>query len=109
VSAAAVVGIALLGIAFMFLASWLLSRTVLRGEASTFSLELPPYRPPQILRTLYTSLIDRTLIVLGRAVVFAVPAGADLAVSNLHVGGASVAEHLVVLLTPWASSSGSTA
>jgi ferrous iron transport protein B len=101
VSAAAVVGIALLGIAFMFLASWLLSRTVLRGEASTFSLELPPYRPPRILQTLYTSLIDRTLIVLGRAVMFAVPAGAAIwLISNVHVGGGSVAEHLVVLLDP---------
>ena len=49
---------------------------MLRGEASTFSLELPPYRPPRVLQTLYTSLIDRTLFVLWRAVVFAVPAGA---------------------------------
>ena len=63
VSAGAVVGIALLGIFMMFVASWLLSSTVLKGEASTFSLELPPYRPPRILQTLYTSLIDRTLIV----------------------------------------------
>ena len=51
-------------------------RTVLKGEASTFSLELPPYRPPRILQTLYTSLIDRTLFVLWRAIVVAAPAGA---------------------------------
>ena len=76
VSAAAVVGIALLGVMMMFAASWLLSRTVLRGEATSFSLELPPYRPPQVLQTLYRSVVDRTLIVLWRAVVFAVPAGA---------------------------------
>ncbi len=77
VSAVAVVGIALLGIVLMFAVSLgLLSRTVLRGEASTFSLELPPYRPPRVLQTLYTSLIDRTLFVLWRAVVFALPAGA---------------------------------
>jgi ferrous iron transport protein B len=101
VSAAAVVGIALLGVGFMFAASWGLSRTVLRGEASTFSLELPPYRPPRILQTLYTSIIDRTLIVLGRAVMFAVPAGAAIwLISNISVGGTSVAEHLVVLLDP---------
>jgi ferrous iron transport protein B len=101
VAATAVVAIALLGVVFMFLSSWLLSRTVLRGEASTFSLELPPYRPPRILQTLYTSVIDRTLIVLGRAVMFAVPAGAAIwLISNLHVGNASVAEHLVVLLNP---------
>ena len=55
---------------------WGLSRTVLKGEVSTFSLELPPYRPPRVLQTLYTSLIDRTIFVLWRAVVFALPAGA---------------------------------
>ena len=101
VAAAAVVGIALLGIVAMFVASWLLSRTVLRGEATTFSLELPPYRPPQILQTLYTSIIDRTLIVLWRAVMFALPAGAVIwLVSNVSVGGTSIAEHMVGLLNP---------
>ena len=102
VSAAAVVAIAVLGIGAMFLASWLLSNTVLRGEATSFSLELPPYRPPRVLRTLYTSLIDRTLIVLWRAVVFAVPAGAVIWLSsNVTVGGASVAEHAVGWLDPF--------
>ena len=101
VSAAAVVGIALLGVASMFVASWGLSRTVLRGEASSFSLELPPYRPPRVLQTLYTSLIDRTLIVLWRAVVFAAPAGAVIwLIANIHLGGASVAEHVVAWLNP---------
>jgi ferrous iron transport protein B len=101
VSAAAVVGIAVLGIGFMFLASWLLSSTVLRGEATTFSLELPPYRPPRVLQTLYTSIIDRTLIVLWRAVVFAVPAGAVIWLSaNVSIGGASIAEHLIDGLQP---------
>ncbi len=102
VAAAAVVGIALLGIVAMFVASWLLSRTVLRGEATTFSLELPPYRPPQILQTLYTSIIDRTLIVLWRAVIFALPAGAVIwLVSNVSVGGVSIAEHMVGWLNPF--------
>jgi ferrous iron transport protein B len=101
VSAGAVVGIALLGVFFMFLSSWLLSRTVLRGEASTFSLELPPYRPPDVLRTLYTSIIDRTLIVLWRAVVFALPAGIVIwLVGNLEIGGASLAEHIIGFLDP---------
>jgi ferrous iron transport protein B len=101
VSATAVVGIALLGIVMMFLASWMLSRTVLRGEATSFSLELPPYRPPRILQTLYTSLIDRTLIVLWRAVIFAAPAGAVIwLVSNVTIGGASLAHHAVGFLDP---------
>ena len=75
-SVGVVVGVAVLGILLMFLVSWALSRTMLRGEVSTFSLELPPYRPPRVLQTLYTSIIDRTLIILWRAVIFAVPAGA---------------------------------
>jgi ferrous iron transport protein B len=101
-AAAAVVGIALLGVAFMFATSWLLTRTVLRGEATTFSLELPPYRPPRILQTLYTSVVDRTLIVLWRAVVFAAPAGAVIwLISNLHLGGRSIAEWTMDGLTPF--------
>jgi ferrous iron transport protein B len=102
VSASAVVAVALLGIGAMFFASWLLSRTVLAGEATTFSLELPPYRPPRILQTLYTSVIDRTLIVLWRAVLFAVPAGAAIwLISNINVAGASLADHAMAGLDPF--------
>ncbi len=102
VSAAAVVGVALLGIAAMLGTSWLLSRTMLRGEATAFSLELPPYRPPRILQTLYTSLVDRTLIVLWRAIVFAAPAGAVIwLVANISVGGASLAEHFIAWADPF--------
>jgi ferrous iron transport protein B len=102
VSAGAVVGIALLGIFLTFVTSWALSRTVLKGEASTFSLELPPYRPPRILQTLYTSLIDRTIYVLWRAVVFAVPAGAVIwLLANIKVADASVAEHVMSFLNPF--------
>jgi len=101
-AAGAVVGIALLGVAFMFGVSWLLTRTVLSGEATSFSLELPPYRPPRVLQTLYTSLIDRTLIVLWRAVVFAAPAGAVIwLISNIDIGGVSIARHLISDLTPF--------
>lgn len=101
VSAAAVTGVALLGVGFTLLASWALSRTVLKGEVSTFSLELPPYRPPRLWQTLYTSLIDRTLFVLWRAVVFALPAGAIIWTSaNWMIGDLSVAEHLIRSLNP---------
>jgi ferrous iron transport protein B len=101
VSAIAVVAVALLGFILTFAVSWGLSRTVLRGQPSMFSLELPPYRPPRIMQTLYTSLIDRTLFVLWRAVVFAVPAGAAIwIVANSHVAGASLADHLVAVLDP---------
>ncbi len=102
ISAMSVVAIALLGVLLTFGVSWALSKTVLKGEVSTFNLELPPYRPPRILQTLYTSLIDRTLVVLWRAVVFALPAGVVLWVSaNLMIGGVSVAEHLINILNPF--------
>ncbi len=101
ISAMAVVGIAVLGVLLTFLVAWALSRTVLRGEASTFSLELPPYRPPRIWQTIYTSVIDRTLVVLWRAVTFALPAGAAIwLISNIVIGGASIAEHLINFLNP---------
>jgi len=88
----AVIGIAVLGMAFMFTVSWALSKTVLKGEVSTFNLELPPYRPPRFWKTIYTSLIDRTLIVLWRAVVFAAPAGAVIwLISNIYIGNESIA------------------
>ena len=102
VSAMAVVGIALLGVFFTFFTSWLLSNTVLKGEVSAFSLELPPYRPPRILQTLYTSMIDRTIFVLWRAIVFAVPAGAAIwLISNITIGDFSIAEHIMDFLDPF--------
>ncbi len=101
ISALAVVGVTLLGVFFSFAVSWGLSRTILRGEVSTFSLELPPYRPPRIWQTIYTSIIDRTLVVLWRAIVFAMPAGAVIwLISNITVGGASLAEHFINWLNP---------
>jgi len=98
-SIGAVLTIVLLGIGVMFASSWVLSHTVLRGEVSTFHLELPPYRPPQFWRTLYTSVIDRTLIVLWRALVFSAPAGALIWLTcNVQIGGESIAAHLIRLL-----------
>ncbi|MDY6121472.1 MAG: ferrous iron transport protein B [Porphyromonas sp.] len=92
VSIASIVVVALLGIGFMFLSSWGLSRTFLRGTVSTFHLELPPYRPPRFWQTLYTSLIDRTLIVLWRAILFAAPAGALIWLSaNITIADTSIA------------------
>lgn len=101
VSAAAVVGIAVLGILMSLLVSWGLSRTVLRGEASAFSLELPPYRPPRIWQTLYTSFMDRTIFVLWRAIVFALPAGMVIwLVANVQLGGQSIAAWFVQWADP---------
>ncbi len=102
VATGSVILIALLGMAFMFGTSWFLSRVLLRGEVSTFTLELPPYRPPQFWKTLYTSLIDRTLIVLWRAIIFAAPAGAAIwLICNIHVGGESLAYWTIEGLDPF--------
>lgn len=101
ISASAVTGVAMLGVLMTFLISWTLSRTALVGEVSTFSLELPPYRRPRILQTLYTSLINRTIFVLWRAVAFALPAGGVIwLVANVTIAGHSIAEHLVRALNP---------
>lgn len=97
-AAGSVVGVTLFGALVMFAVSWGLSRTALKGEASTFTLELPPYRKPQILKTLYTSIIDRTLLVLWRAVVMAAPAGGLCwLLANLTLEGRS----LMQLFSGW--------
>ncbi|MCH2538935.1 MAG: hypothetical protein MK000_01095 [Anaerolineales bacterium] len=102
VSALAVVAIAVLGVVLTFVVSWGLSRTVLKGEVSTFSLELPPYRPPRIWQTIYTSLIDRTIFVLWRAILWAAPAGALIWISsNWFIEDLSLAEHIINTLNPF--------
>lgn len=102
ISALSVVSIALLGVLFTFIVSWALSKTILRGEVSTFSLELPPYRPPRFWQTIYTSIIDRTIYVLWRAIVFALPAGAAIwLASNIQISGLSVAEWIMNWLNPF--------
>ena len=100
-AAGAVVGIVVLGVLFTLLMSWILSRTVLKGEASAFTLELPPYRRPGVARILYTSLIDRTLFVLWRAMWTAAPAGAVIwLLGNIYVGDTSLATRAANALAP---------
>ena len=77
-SALLLAGLMALSLGMSFLMTWLLSRTLLRGEPSAFLLELPPYRRPRIGKVLLRSLLDRTLFVLGRAAAVAAPAGALL-------------------------------
>ncbi len=101
VSAGAVTAVALLGMLFTLVVSWVLSKSFLKGEVSAFSLELPPYRPPALLRTLYTSLIDRTIFVLWRAIVFALPAGAAIwLIGNVNIGDATLAHWLIHNVDP---------
>jgi ferrous iron transport protein B len=101
VAAGSVVAVVLIGVFFTLLVSWLLSRTILKGEASAFTLELPPYRVPNFGRIVYTSLIDRTLFVLMRAMKTAAPAGAVIwLMGNIYVGGASLATYASNFLNP---------
>ena len=102
IAAGTVVGVVLIGIGFTFFMSWLLSRTVLKGEASAFTLELPPYRRPNIGRILYTSLIDRTLFVLWRAIQTAAPAGAIIWIlANIPFGDSNLAGAIANWLNPF--------
>ena len=102
IAAGTVVGVVLIGVAFTFLMSWLLSRTLLKGEASAFTLELPPYRRPNVGRILYTSIIDRTIFVLWRAMQTAAPAGAIIWIlANITVGDSNLARVIADWLNPF--------
>ena len=102
IAAGTVVGVVLIGVAFTFLMSWILSRTVLKGEASAFTLELPPYRRPNITRILYTSIIDRTIFVLWRAMQTAAPAGAIIWIlANITIGDSNLARIISDWLNPF--------
>ena len=91
----------LLGIGASFASSWLLSRTVLKGMPSSFILELPPYRRPQVGRVLLRSLLDRTIFVLGRAACIAAPAGLLIwLMANIKPDGISLLAHCASLLDP---------
>ena len=84
--------------------SWLLSKTWLKGVPSSFTLELPPYRKPQFGRILYTSIIDRTIFVLGRAIAIAAPAGIIIwFLANITIGGNSILNHSAAFLQLFAN------
>ena len=91
----------LLGIGMTFAVSKLLSKTLLRGVPSSFTLELPPFRRPQIGKVIVRSVFDRTLFVLGRAAAVAAPAGLIIwLTANVSVGGASLLRHCASFLDP---------
>lgn len=94
-------GVIVLGVIMTFVVSKALSCTVLKGVPSSFTLELPPYRKPQIGQVIVHSLLDRTLFVLGRAVAVAAPAGLIIWVmANVSVGGMSLLAHCSNFLDP---------
>ena len=101
VTTATVVGVCLLGVGMTFVVCRVLSRTVLAGEPSHFYLELPPYRRPAMLRVIYRSVIDRTVFVLGRACVVALPSGVVIwLLGNVHVGSQTLMQHIAGWFDP---------
>ncbi|MEA4923727.1 MAG: ferrous iron transport protein B [Syntrophomonadaceae bacterium] len=96
-------GIIVLGVIMTLLISRILSKTILQGIPSSFTLELPPYRRPQIGKVIIRSVFDRTLFVLGRAVMVAAPAGLLIWVlANIYVGNLSLLSHCAGFLDPFA-------
>ena len=103
VSALLLTAFIILAVGMTFLVSKILSITLLRGLPSAFTLELPPYRRPQICKTLIRSVFDRTIFVLGRAVISALPAGILIwLMENLHFGDLSLLTICSDFLDPFA-------
>jgi ferrous iron transport protein B len=101
VAALTVIAVVSIGVVVMFGVNFVLSRSVLRGQSSTFTLELPPYRKPAILRIIYTSLIDRTLFVLARACAVAAPAGIAIwLVAHITIHEHPLAIYIMQFLEP---------
>lgn len=101
VAASTLVSVVMLGVLMTLLVSGALTRTLLKGEPSAFALELPPFRKPQIWPVIYTSLIDRTLFVLMRAIIMAVPCGAVAWLfANIYIGDQSIMVYVVSALDP---------
>lgn len=102
-SALFLLAVILLGIFMTFAVSKILSKTLLKGVPSSFTLELPPYRRPQVGKVIVRSIFDRTLFVLGRAATVAVPAGLIIWVmANVTINGATLLAHCSGFLDPFA-------
>ena len=94
-------GFLFLGILLTFLVSLILSKTILKGEPSSFTLELPPYRMPNIWASIWYSIKNRAIFVLGRAVKVAIPAGVLIwVIANVSIHGVPVLTYLVNTLNP---------
>ena len=95
--------VVLLGIFMTLVISKILSKTILKGENSSFILELPPYRKPQLGQVLVRSIFDRTLFVLGRAIVVAAPAGLVIWLfANINIGDISILNYIANFFDPFA-------
>ena len=101
-SALILLAVIMLGILMTFAVSKILSATLLKGEPSSFTLELPPFRRPQFGKIIARSLLDRTIFVLGRASAVAAPAGAVIwLVANVTIGDATLLRHITDFFDPF--------
>ena len=102
-STLSVILVIIIGIILTLIISRILSKTILKGMPSSFMLELPPYRKPQIGKVLVRSIFDRTLFVLGRAISVAAPAGIIIWLfANINVCDTSILVHIANFLNPFA-------
>jgi ferrous iron transport protein B len=102
IAALSVLAMVLIGVGVTLIISKFLSSTFLKGIPSTFTLELPPYRRPQVRKVIVRSIFDRTLFVLGKAVMVAIPAGAVAWIfANVTVGGTSILNICANFLNPF--------
>ncbi|WP_019121370.1 nucleoside recognition domain-containing protein [Brevibacillus massiliensis] len=107
VTAFIVMGMVLIGVAVTLAVSWVLSKTALRGIPTHYTLELPPYRKPQFIKTILISSRDKSWNVLKRAVLVAAPAGViTWILGNVDVGGTSVLNHMAAFFDPFARAIG---
>lgn len=101
-SALVLTAVIIFGILLTFLATKLLSKTVLKGVPSNFILELPPYRRPQFLKVIVRSIFDRTLFVLGRSLIVAAPAGLIIYImSNAKINDITLLSYCSDFLNPF--------
>ena len=104
ISTITVLLVVILGICMTIFISKILSVTILKGENSSFILELPPYRKPQIGQVIVRSIFDRTLFVLGRAIVVAAPAGLVIWLfANITIGDINILNYIANFFDPFAS------
>lgn len=93
--------IILVSIGITFFISWLLSKTILKGYPSSFTLELPPYRKPQIIKVIVRSVFDKTLHILGRSVVVTIPVGIIIyMLANINIDDISILSYINNIFDP---------
>lgn len=103
ISTIVVLLVVLIGIILTLIISNLLSKTILKGEKTSFILELPPYRKPQIIKTIIQSIINKIIFVLGRAVLIAAPAGIVIwLLANLSINDVTLLNYIANFLNPFA-------